>query len=251
MKIISKILVFLLLGCLIKISFDYVKLFRENKVNPDAISLYITLVGTFLGVLVAIIVTHWYDSLKKRMLLSQYYFAAINEIGDIAQDIYQEYQFAAAGMEAVVECKKRVPMIMETIVSDASFHEFFSEEMKKNIFGLLHPSSFAKSIEMLEKIPHYRARLNNELKDPWARRSDVETRDYKNGLISYYCELDFTRRVLHVERQYLWTLMTNRKLKQTWEKLKIERNNKVKEMENSKYKLQKVEGEIGEKDKEE
>ncbi len=216
-------------------------LLKREGVDSDSINLYITLAGTFLGVLIAVIVNSLYESLKKKVLLTQYYSAAIHELDDISHAIHHEYTMYSSNLKALSTRKRRIPIILDRINSDASFREFFSAKMIEESSGIMSIHYFQEKIDM---IADFQSNILPQIKKKKKKKKKNEQNDvdlHKYLIVDYFCSIEFAIKALTLENKYMWSLMTNKKVRRKWDEYHQERNVMSEEMQKSEFTWEKIE----------
>lgn len=235
LRFFLNIYIIFILAVLLLFSYYYLKILKYNKVDSDFIYFYITLVGTFFGALIAIITSHIYESLKKRYFLLQLYTAAILELEEILDEIGTFYRFSTFNFNSPTGQKLRLPRTIDAITSDIGHHNFFSKNMRGNIFGKLHISSFENTINMINLFS------SNSFEPVKINKDDSnEISGTTSMLITYFNQLDFTRRIIYIERNYLTSLMTTKKVGEKWNEVYKLINEQTEKMKNTKYEMKMV-----------
>jgi hypothetical protein len=149
MRILSFVLIVLASG----IGFAVVRFLRAKGFEPDTISLFTTLWGTAIGVVLAIWFTDVYTSYGQKAKLRTLYEVADRELNSCVERV--GHNIVAIKEKRAPFYQIEVPTVLDRLTLEPEYQQFFSPVMKHSMFPritrrLAPPTTGGKRDEILE-----------------------------------------------------------------------------------------------------
>lgn len=134
--------ILIICGLVISISYVLLLIFKQkiNKNYQHIMNLSISLVGTFIGVFLALYLNNASVEKQNKKRLESLYDAAINDFQNIYLDIdtklKSEIWLRKAGLKTALP-QPPDPVIIQSIIGDATLHRYFSPTFRNNVFTFI------------------------------------------------------------------------------------------------------------------
>jgi len=209
--VIWKILILAAIGFVTCASFILVNFLKRRKLDSDRLSLAITLLGTALGVLLALWAGDIYQFFQRTRQLRNLYDAAEREIAAKQEEVGLAIHMTSIKGTLIVSIEP--PKIIDHIASDPDFQGLFSPTMREHVFESLGSPPLR---HILGFIQMFNDPNNFTLDDP------NHMAMYHQQLCILYSKLDFQRRFISVEKQYLSGDLLGSRVRVLWDELRKE-----------------------------
>lgn len=220
MKLLHNLLVFLLVAGGIYLTFLWIPQLVGFGLSKDQIDLGKTLLGTLIGIILALMANHYYTAWKDKARLRSLYDACVDELTDYLESFIVMIKFTSVGF-GTPPLPDDPPALIDDLGKNLDYYKYYSPTMVKWCRSL----GSRRTEGILEMINHMRPECYAELKKrPKLKKSLLRAK------IDLLAELDFQRRFIHHERLYLLGLASDKDVAEFASKFANKQSDQIKKI---------------------